>query len=55
MGMWGLGAMKTIGIDFNDTVNKTSEEIFEKTGDVYDHEARLFNKYKELLKLQAGR
>ena len=55
MSMWGLGAMKTIGIDFNDTVNKTSEEIFEKTGDVYDHEARLFNKYKELLKLQAGR
>jgi len=55
MGMWGLGAMKTAGVDFNDTVNKKREEIFEKLGDIYDHQARLFNKYKELLKLQAGR
>jgi len=55
MGMWSLGPINTAGFEFDKIVNKSSAEIFDQTGDLYDHEQRLFNDYKELLKTHAGR
>jgi hypothetical protein len=53
--MWGLGPLKTVGLDLMDCVNKSSAEIFEQTGDMYDHEDRLFEMYKAKLHKIAGR
>ena len=55
MGMWMLGTIKTIGIDFDKIVNRSYEEIWNLTGDLYDHEQRLFDLYKSKLKKHAGR
>ena len=55
MAMWSLGPIKTLGLDFDNIVNKSFNEIFDQAGDLYDHEERLFDHYKELLKSQAGR
>ena len=55
IGMWTLGPIKTLGADFDKIVNKSCDEIFEVTGDLYDHEQRLFTIYKDKLKSHAGR
>lgn len=55
LSMWNLGPIKTIGADFDDIVNKTYKEITDKVGDLYDHEQRLFDLYKDKLKSYAGR
>jgi hypothetical protein len=55
IGMWNLGPVKTIGLNFDDIVNKTYTEILNKVGDFYDHEQKLFDMYKDKLKTYAGR
>jgi radical SAM superfamily enzyme YgiQ (UPF0313 family) len=53
--MWNLGSFKTCGLDMMDCVNKDISYVFNKLGDIYDHEERLFKQYKEILKSKAGR
>jgi hypothetical protein len=53
--MWNLGSFKTCGLDIMDCVNKDISYVFNKLGDIYDHEERLFKQYKEILKSKAGR
>ena len=55
LSMWSLGPVKTMGIDFLDVVNKDVDQITTLTGDWYDQETRLFELYKEKLKLIGGR
>jgi radical SAM superfamily enzyme YgiQ (UPF0313 family) len=53
--MWTLGPLKTIGLEFDQTVNKKYVDVIKLSGDLYDQETRLFNMYKEKLKSVAGR
>ena len=53
--MWTLGPFKTMGLDMNICANKTGSEIYNLMGDFYDHEERLFEQYKSILKTKAGR
>ena len=56
MSMWTLGPLVTMGLTFDEIVNKGARESRAKLGgDLYVHEARLFNLYKEKLKSVAGR
>lgn len=53
--MWSLGPFKTVGLDMNDCANKTVNQIQDVIGDFYEHEERLFEQYKTILKSKAGR
>lgn len=55
MGMWSLGAMKTVGVDLDLIVGKSYLEISNLVGDFFDHEQRLFELYKDKLKTFQGR
>jgi radical SAM superfamily enzyme YgiQ (UPF0313 family) len=53
--MWNLGPFKTIGADMLQCVNKNSSYVYNLIGDFYDHEERLFEQYKQILKSKEGR
>jgi hypothetical protein len=44
-----------LGFKMEQLTNLGTKEILNLCGDIYDHEARLFNKYKSMLKSIAGR
>jgi|694.fasta_scaffold00357_81 hypothetical protein len=52
---WSLGAFTALGFKMEQLTNLGTKEILNLCGDIYDHEARLFNKYKSMLKSIAGR
>jgi hypothetical protein len=52
---WSLGAFTVLGYKMEQLVNLGTKEIRNLCGDIYDHEAVLFKKYKDMLKSIAGR
>ena len=52
---WSLGAFTALGYKMEQLTNLGTKEILNLCGDIYDHEAVLFKKYKGMLKSIAGR